>query len=153
MRALERDPEARQPSAAELGGELERFRSAELGGIRRRGIGARAVRERRLERRRRGLGAAAWTPSDDGWDPQIRPSVAPVVPMDRLDDTDTRPTVAASPRCGHIGAWRRRGTRGDPAAGVADERSRPLAIAAGLGLAALSDGRARGHGEPARTAG
>ena len=80
MRALEVDPEARHPSAAELAGELERFRITELGGIRRRGLGARAARAAgsaagaaALSRARSAAGAGGW-----GLDPT---AVVPIVPV------------------------------------------------------------------------
>ncbi len=132
MRALERDPAARQPSAAELGGELERFRAAELGGVRRRGIGARAARATGTV----ALARAAMDGSDDGW--TADETVVHRFPMstDESDPTDETGVVPVATFGGGRGpAAVRAGTR------PARRRRRalaPLAVAAGLGLAALS---------------
>ena len=130
MRALERDPADRQPSAAELGGELERFRAAELGGIRRRGIGARAIRMAGTA----ALARAAMDQSDDGW--SADETVLHPLPMtlDDTDETDGRGVVKVAGTSARGGAAGRAATR--------PRRRRralaPLALAAGLGLAALS---------------
>jgi tRNA A-37 threonylcarbamoyl transferase component Bud32 len=127
MRALERDPQARQPSAAELAGELERFRIAELGGIRRRGIGARAARTGTAAASEAAAIAENWDlwPSDPTTD---APEPAP------LDDSDSTERVAVAVPGDRRSVAARAGTR-------ARRRRRaiaPIAIAASLALAALS---------------
>ena len=130
MRALELDPESRHPSAAELAGELERFRITELGGIRRRGFGARAARATAagggaaLARARLEAGAASWDEEPT--------SVVPIVAVDHLDDTGYQP--ASSGPATRDGVATRTGSR-------TRRRRRavaPIAIAAGFSLVALS---------------
>src|SRR5688572_5259365 len=129
MRTLELDPEARHPSAAELGGELERFRITELGGIRRRGIGARASRAAgpvaaaALARARLETGAGGW---DE--DPT---SVVPIAPAGALDETAHGPAPAGAATHGALARTGGRTRRRRRAVA-------PIAIAAGLSLAALS---------------
>ena len=141
LHALERDPAARHPSAAELAGELERFRSSELGGVRRRGIGARATRRRGLPPVGAAAGAAAagtvaaggmadeWP--DDLASDETRVERLPD-PIEEQDDTEyvpvPPPTAARSSAGARAGSRTRRRRRA----------LAPLAIAAGLGLAALS---------------
>ncbi len=133
MRALELDPAARQPSAAEFGGDLERIRAAELGGIRRRGIGARAARATGSA----ALARAAMDGSDDGW--SADETVVHRFPMsidatDATDETGVVPVATAGGGGRNPGAVRT-GTR----PGRRRRRAlAPLAVAAGLGLAALS---------------
>src|SRR5688572_3897063 len=130
MRALERDPTDRHPSAAELGGELERFRAAELGGIRRRGIGARATRITGTA----ALARAAMDQSDDGW--STDETVLHPMPM-TLDDDDVTDGRGAPPVVGAAGSGHAAGRPG-----TRRRRRRralaPLAVAAALGLGALS---------------
>ena len=131
MRALELDPEARHPSAAELAGELERFRITELGGIRRRGLGARATRATGSAAAAAALTRARLETGAGGWD--LDPtSVVPTVPVDHPDDTEYEPAPfalatrgAATARSGARARRRRRAVA-------------PIAIAAGLSLAFLS---------------
>jgi eukaryotic-like serine/threonine-protein kinase len=131
MRALEVDPESRHPSAAELAGELERFRITELGGIRRRGFGARAARAAgsaagaaALTRARLEAGAAGWGP-----DPT---AVVPIVPVDHLDDTVHEPAPSRPPTRGAVA------TRTGPRARGRRRAVAPAAAAAVLSLALLS---------------
>ena len=131
MRALERDPAARYPSAAEFAGELERFRVSELGGIRRRGIGARAVRTRGAPTAAaRSLAAGAVSVATATWADDDTHVERAVVPGNLVDDTEyVPPTSSATARVSAAGHARTRRRR----RGIA-----PFAIAAGLGLAALS---------------
>ena len=124
----------------------------ELGGIRRRGIGARAAQSARA---RPPGAAAAMAPGPDGrrWraagtDADIRGSRSCPVDASTIDGSTT-PTTCRRRRPRRRGAADARRPR-------ARRRRRavaPLAIAAGLGLAALSHGRARRHGEPCSAAG
>ena len=131
MRALEVDPEARHPSAAELAGELERFRIGELGGIRRRGLGARAARATRSAAGAAALTRARLDAGAGGWD-QDPTSVVPIVPVDRLDDGEYEPAPFAPATRGAVTA------RGGARARRRRRAFAPVAIAAGLSLALLS---------------
>jgi serine/threonine-protein kinase len=131
MRALERDPQARQPSAAELAGELERFRIAELGGIRRRGIGARAVRTRGTPPALVGSGAADPLPvAATAWADDATRVESAVGDSDLVHEGQYVPTAVAA------------AATAAPSRGRARRRRRrafaPVAAAAALGLAALS---------------